>query len=443
MTAPFTKSAAMIAAGVGLYWASEQLSGARVWLFITASLISSIGGILLVIGVVIPPTRQWRSVAINTLVALATTGLIFTSLELFLLLYESTDHQAPDQTDRFEKISEDTLEPGEAWREPDIDPEVRKIVAARGKPLTLPENWKQRRVEIPGAEKAYYWHDVLHVRDKNRFRRSTPFPEKKADTFRVVVVGDSLTFGIGIDTRWTYPAVLERRLRREFNIEILNLGISGWNSADILEVVETWVPKLDPDLVIYGVCLNDFLPSDIKQEVYDNAYALPLPRDISNLFTQKTRLGAFLSDRYDALLRKWDLRKDFFDGILADIEGHQARFTNDVAAMNAFVRSQGLPSIVGMVLHQQPQYRDRGYQLTRIAEEAMLRAGFTVVPTEDYFRRYNNRNLAVSQWEGHPSEEANQIFASMLEVQLRQRPELGPYRTEQAHPEGDAVSGSE
>jgi len=430
-------------AGIGLFWALEMLSGAWVWLVVTAALISFIGGTLLVAGVVIPSTRQWRGVAINSLVALATTGLIFTSLELFLLFYESTDHQAPIEIENIEKIPTGTLEPGEAWREPDIDPEVREIVAARGKPLTLPENWKQRRVEIPGAEKAYYWHDVLHVRDENRFRRTTPFPEKRADTFRVVVVGDSLTFGIGIDQHWTYPAVLERRLRREFDIEILNLGISGWNSQDILGVIETWVPKLDPDLVVYGVCLNDFLPSDVKQEVYDNAYALPLPRDISDLFTQKTRLGAFLSDRYDALLRKWDLRKDFFDGILADIEDHQARFTNDVAAMNAFVRSRGLPSIVGMVLHQRPQYQDRGYQLTRIAEEAMLRAGFTVVPTEDYFRRYNNRNLAVSQWEGHPNEEANQIFATMLEVQLKQHPELEPYRTARAGIEGDAASGKD
>jgi lysophospholipase L1-like esterase len=438
MAALSTKAAAMIAAGIGLYWALEQLSGAWVWLLVTVASISFIGAILLVSGAMIPSIRHWRGVAINSLVALTTTGLIFTGLELALLLYESIDHQVPIKTDYIEqKPSADALKPSGAWIEPDINLEVRRIIAERGRPLTMPEDWRQRRVDIPGAAKAYYWHGVLHVRDENRFRRTTPFPDKKAGTFRIMIVGDSLTYGVGIDERWTYPAVLERRLRNEFNIEVLNLGIVGWNSEDIFRVLETWVPKLDPDLVIYGVCLNDFLPSNVEQEVYDDAYALPLPRWVHSLFTQKTRLGAFLSDRYDTLLRKWDLRKDFFDGILADIEGHQTRFANDVAGMNAFVGSRGLPAIIGMVLHQQPRYQGRGHRLTRIAEDAMRRAGFTLVPTEDYFRRYNNRNLAVGRWEGHPNETANQIFAAMLEVQLRPQLELGPYRT--APVEGDAA----
>ena len=429
MTSPLAKAAAVMAAGTGLYWILGQFSGAWLWLAATLAAMLFIGGTCLLLGILIPATRQWRSVAINTLVAIATTGLIFTSLELLLPLFELANHIETTEASHADNArSAGVPEPSDAWVEPDIDPEALKIVAARGNPLTMPPEWKKRHVEIPGASKAYYWQGALHVRDENRFRRTTPFPEKSPNTFRIMVVGDSLTYGSGIDEYWTYPAVLERRLRNEFNVEVLNLGIGGYQSEDILGVVKTWVPQLKPDLVIYGVCLNDFLPSDTNQNVFDTAYALPLPRKISALFTEQTRLGAFLSDRYDALLRKWDLRQDFFDGIFADIEDYQARFTNDVAAMNAAVRSHGLPPMIGMVLHQQPRYEGRGYQLTRAAEESMLHAGVNVVPTEDYFRRYNSRNLEVSEWEGHPNEVANQIFASMLENQLRNRPELEPYR---------------
>ena len=157
MTAPLAKAAAMVATGIGFFWVLEQLSGVWVWLIVTAASISFIAGILLVVGVVIPSTRRWSGVAINSLVVLATTGLIFTSLELALLFYASVDRQAPIEVDNTEeKLSADIPEPGKTWIEPDIDPEVRKLVATRGKPLVMPENWKQRRVEIAGAEKAYY-----------------------------------------------------------------------------------------------------------------------------------------------------------------------------------------------------------------------------------------------------------------------------------------------
>ena len=91
MTAPLAKAAAMMATGIGFFWVLEQLSGVWVWLVVTAASISFIGGVLLVVGVMIPSTRRWSGVAVNSLVVLATTGLIFTSLELALLFHASVD----------------------------------------------------------------------------------------------------------------------------------------------------------------------------------------------------------------------------------------------------------------------------------------------------------------------------------------------------------------
>ena len=84
--------------------------------------------------------------------------------------------------------------------------------------------------------------------------------------------------------------------------------------------------------------------------------------------------------------------------------------------------------MIGMVLDQSPRYQGRGYRLARVVEESMRQAGFRVVAAEDYYRRYNKRNLQVSPWEGHPNEEAHQIFAAMLYNQVRNLPELAPYR---------------
>src|SRR5438552_2073992 len=49
---------------------------------------------------------------------------------------------------------------------------------------------------------------------------------------RVVVLGDSLTAGLGISADQAYPAVLQQRLRADgLDYEIINAGVSGDTSA--------------------------------------------------------------------------------------------------------------------------------------------------------------------------------------------------------------------
>ena len=143
-----------------------------------------------------------------------------------------------------------------------LPPDVVTRAFARTQPPTLPASWRHRRVEVEGASEAYYWHDALHLKDTAGFRRLIgDFPTKNAEAYRILIVGDSLTYGLGVPEVWTYGRILERALDRDYRVEVLNLGVSGFQSEDVLHLVTRYVPRLKPDLVVYGVCLNDFLPS--------------------------------------------------------------------------------------------------------------------------------------------------------------------------------------
>ena len=96
----------------------------------------------------------------------------------------------------------------------------------------LPDEWKMRYVEVPGADRAYYWHGVLHVRDKNGRVSRNPFYEGSG-SLPNRDRGDSLTYGVGVDRRWAYPAVLEQQLKKDFRVEVINLGVPGLQSEDI------------------------------------------------------------------------------------------------------------------------------------------------------------------------------------------------------------------
>ena len=297
--------------------------------------------------------------------------------------------------------------------------------------LAMPPEWERRPASVEGAKYAYYWYGVLHVHNRDSMRVRGEFPPKRPGTFRIIVLGDSLTYGYGIAEEDTYPRVLEKLLSDSFRVEVLNLGVSGAQSEDIYKILRRQLPVLQPNLVVYGMCLNDFLPSGVGEYASNRAYQAPLP--YKEHFINKTLTGKLLDQRYDALLMRWGLRVDFFTDILRDFDGYQTRFARDVKAMNAFVQERGLPPIVAMVLDQYPSTKGRRPEIVLVAEKHLRDAGIRVVPS-DYVRLNDGRlDWKVSPWEGHPNEKAHRVFAEEFAKVLRDLPKLTPYKR---HPGG-------
>jgi lysophospholipase L1-like esterase len=294
--------------------------------------------------------------------------------------------------------------------------------------LVMPQEWKKRNVNIPGAFEAYYWHNILHVHNKSGMRRIEPFPPKSDRRFRIMIVGDSLTYGYGVREEETYPRQIEAALKTNFNVEVLNLGVNGKQSKEILEVVRKYTPTLQPDLIIYGVCLNDFLPAHVADYPNNMAYRFPFPEAIKEILSERTYLGRLISDAYNSALMRLGLRNDFFEDVLKDFNKYQTRFARDVKDMNDFVLGRGLPPIVVMVLNQFPELNSKGYQLAMAAEQHLADARMTVIPTEEFYKKYDKQLMAVSQWEGHPNAKSHKIFADFFVAHLQNRKELERYR---------------
>ena len=91
------------------------------------------------------------------------------------------------------------------------------------------------------------------------FRADREFPFAKPDgVFRIVGLGDSFTFGYGVEAKDTYLARVEQLLREQGrNVEVINMGVSGAGSAEELILLNELGLKFDPDLVILGYCTND------------------------------------------------------------------------------------------------------------------------------------------------------------------------------------------
>jgi lysophospholipase L1-like esterase len=92
-------------------------------------------------------------------------------------------------------------------------------------------------------------------------------PELRQDSlveeaYRVLCIGDSVTFGFNGDQDDTYPAKLSRALRRirpNKNIEVINAGVPGWSWLQGVRFLEMRGMALEPDLVIMAHGVNDQL----------------------------------------------------------------------------------------------------------------------------------------------------------------------------------------
>jgi hypothetical protein len=74
---------------------------------------------------------------------------------------------------------------------------------------------------------------------------------------QILVLGDSVSVGVGVDAEQTYPFLLEEMLGRK----VLNASASGYWIADYVEVLKHVAENFKPQLVILGICLNDVSPT--------------------------------------------------------------------------------------------------------------------------------------------------------------------------------------
>lgn len=91
--------------------------------------------------------------------------------------------------------------------------------------------------------------------------------QPKSDKIRVVHIGDSYTFGWGVEEQDSVPRIIEGMLRRRFggDVEVVNFGVPGTNPFNFLKSASRYVRQLQPDIVIVSIyeVRNTFLGGDV------------------------------------------------------------------------------------------------------------------------------------------------------------------------------------
>jgi hypothetical protein len=99
-------------------------------------------------------------------------------------------------------------------------------------------------------------------------------PKKKGEV-RILVLGDSFTFGLGVKASESYPYLVEKQLQKgNPKISVINGGISGTFARHHEEFLKNYLEGINPDWVLVQIFIgNDF---------YDGLSYKPLGKTDSN-----------------------------------------------------------------------------------------------------------------------------------------------------------------
>lgn len=156
---------------------------------------------------------------------------------------------------------------------------------------------------------------------------------------RILALGDSFTFGEGVDAEKTYAKVLEIILKKKFTnkkIEVINSGVPGYGNDQELNFLKIKGVYYKPDLVLLGFYLgNDFSDNEIggikRRRVKENGFLYDIYMEkkidediagrnselllchIDRYFKEKSLVYYLIKSRIDNLLWKLGIKK-VYDG---------------------------------------------------------------------------------------------------------------------------------
>jgi len=211
--------------------------------------------------------------------------------------------------------------------------------------------------------------------------------EKPADTFRVVFVGDSWTYGLGVSEAESFPRQFEAVANRMLGdghprVEAWTLAMPGYNTQNEVAALEFFFDGIEPDAVVFGPMGNDMNSSFqispqgrltrswVEPEFFADGQSLRFPRR-----------------RFDSHVFRSRWRTAF--GAIRDL--HERVRARDVPFLLYFVATWDEPM---------PHW---------LVEESGIEAPYAVTPPELTTREWYNPPPF-----GHANPEANRLYGRIV-----------------------------
>jgi lysophospholipase L1-like esterase len=232
---------------------------------------------------------------------------------------------------------------------------------------------------------------------------------KPHGVYRILVLGDSTTFGWGVSLDETASKILERQLNALHvpgyeRFEVINAGVGNYDTVQEVTYYKTRGRNFNPDMVVLMYFINDPEPVPVQKKIW---------------LIDRSYLVAFLTNRFDGVLRRLGTRPDwktYYASLYNDnLPGFQA-CKAALIDLAASTRNDQTKLIVALLpeLHQ----INDSYPFTEAHQkikDVLAPEGVPVLELIDGLRNHGPEiELWVTPLDDHPSGKANTLIATQL-----------------------------
>jgi len=273
-----------------------------------------------------------------------------------------------------------------------------------------------------GSPSRYTFYPKYYHLNNDGFRDTPHSLRKPEGTYRIVIVGDSFTFGSGVKRiDDLYFKILEKKLQQAYpkeTFESVSLARKGWNTAQEFEAFRRRGIYYDPDLVIIGYTLNDADRPAIKSRLsraFHHDHLLPYPYGKFLFATSfayciiEKKLKALPFLREDNNIRE-AFYKEIYNG--DNLKHHETILRDFIAFIHR--RDRGVIVVlfpaVGLIYNSDYPY----FEIHQFVAQTVKGAGAEFLDLSDPLKKSGIPNLTINEFDGHPNEEVHRIAGTEL-----------------------------
>lgn len=235
--------------------------------------------------------------------------------------------------------------------------------------------------------------------------------QKPPNVFRVMMLGDSTTFGWGVREEDTAAKFLERKLNAHLppgydKAEVINAGVGNYDTVQEVTYYETRGRAFHPDLVVLVFFIND--PE-------------PVPVEKKGLLIDRSYLIAFATNRLDGVLRHMGMRPNWKQYYSSLYDDDRPGFQACKAALGSFAdatRSDGAKSLVA-ILPELHQINGDSYPFKAAHEKIKNVLAADQVPVVELIDGLKDHGPEDTLWvtplDDHPNAKANDLVSNQLQ----------------------------